>query len=773
MTSQEEGSFMSRSKGVFLLVFTLLVATFVPTINAVAKTSQTISFTPPVAMTTQTVIDQPLTATASSGLIVGFASTTRSICSVIANAIHVISAGTCTITASQGGNATYAAARSVSRSIAIDKVAQTISFTPPVAMTTQTVIDQPLTATASSGLIVGFASTTRSICSVIANAIHVISAGTCTITASQGGNATYAAARSVNKSIAITITSITLTSQTISISSPVAMTTQTFVDQPLTATASSGLTVSFASTTPSTCSVISNAIHVISAGTCTIAISQGGDATYAAAGSVNISIAINQVPELSGLVLSSGLLSPGFESGITSYTATVAAETSVVTIAPSTPEASATIQVNGLTVVSGIGYLPISLNLGANTVTIVVTAQNGSTKTYTVVITRSPSSNTSISAFSFATPAVVGIVDNTAHTVNLSVPTGTNKTLLISVFTLATEATAKISTTDQVSGTTANDFTNPETYTITAQDGVTTQDYLVTVGNSILTPTISVVSKAAGPRIGGTPIAIVGSGFQSGATVKIGGLDATDVIILTENVIIALTPAHQVGAANVVVTNTDNSSVTGATQFTFNYVTCNGSFTCIVGDTGPGGGKIFYASAVGFNGGSAPCGSSCHYLEKAPLDTDAYSNNGGGAFIGYWGTLPQLEFNRNSPLNNYIGAGYDNTENLVAHPSSHLDDGSLFYSNDENHAPWFTRHYRAPNNDLSDWYLPNNGELIALLAAWPTIGDTYLGSFSSNTDQFSGAGFYYLEADGLKFWDQFNQAVTMDTPWAFIPIREF
>jgi len=137
------------------------------------------------------------------------------------------------------------------------------------------------------------------------------------------------------------------------------------------------------------------------------------------------------------------------------------------------------------------------------------------------------------------------------------------------------------------------------------------------------------------------------------------------------------------------------------------------------------------------------------------------------------GDIAQLAFNRNSPLNNYIGAGYDNTENLVAHPSSHDDDGSLFYSNDENHAPWFTRHYRAPNNDLSDWYLPNNGELIALLAAWPTIGDTYLGSFSSNTDNLGGVGFYYLEADGLKFRDQFNQAVTMDTPWAFIPIREF
>jgi hypothetical protein len=43
-----------------------------------------------------------------------------------------------------------------------------------------------------------------------------------------------------------------------------------------------------------------------------------------------------------------------------------------------------------------------------------------------------------------------------------------------------------------------------------------------------------------------------------------------------------------------------------------------------VGDTGPGGGKVFYTSVAGFNCGStfsstgSPAGGLCHYLEAAP-----------------------------------------------------------------------------------------------------------------------------------------------------------
>lgn len=72
-------------------------------------------------------------------------------------------------------------------------------------------------------------------------------------------------------------------------------------------------------------------------------------------------------------------------------------------------------------------------------------------------------------------------IDNTAHTVAITVPNGTTVTALVTNFVLADGAIAKVGSTAQVSGTTENDFTSAVTYTIVAQDKITTQDYEVTV----------------------------------------------------------------------------------------------------------------------------------------------------------------------------------------------------------------------------------------------------------------------------------------------------
>ena len=64
-----------------------------------------------------------------------------------------------------------------------------------------------LSATASSGLTVAYASSTTSVCTVAGSTITVLSTGTCTITASQAGNGTYAAAISVNQSFVVSAVS--------------------------------------------------------------------------------------------------------------------------------------------------------------------------------------------------------------------------------------------------------------------------------------------------------------------------------------------------------------------------------------------------------------------------------------------------------------------------------------------------------------------------------------------------------------------------------------
>ncbi len=65
----------------------------------------------------------------------------------------------------------------------------------------------------------------------------------------------------------------------------------TFALSPL-ATASSALPVSYASTTPSVCTIISTTVTLHGAGTCTISASQAGNGNYSAAASVPQNIAI-------------------------------------------------------------------------------------------------------------------------------------------------------------------------------------------------------------------------------------------------------------------------------------------------------------------------------------------------------------------------------------------------------------------------------------------------------------------------------------------------
>lgn len=98
---------------------------------------------------------------------------------------------------------------------------------------------------------------------------------------------------------------------------------------------------------------------------------------------------ISSNADLSTLTISDGTLNPVFGSSTTSYTASVVYATTSITVTPTISEANATIKVNGTTVVSGNASGAIALNVGSNTISTVVTAQDGTTtKTYTLTLTR-------------------------------------------------------------------------------------------------------------------------------------------------------------------------------------------------------------------------------------------------------------------------------------------------------------------------------------------------------------------------------------------------
>ena len=172
---------------------------------------------------------------------------------------------------------------SITQSFTVTAEPQTITFNNPGAQTVGT--ELPLTASASSGLAVTLNSQSMNYCTVTNNTASFIATGNCTIQATQGGDSTYAAATAVTQTFAVTGET-----QTITFNNPGAQIVGTQL--PLTASASSGLAVSFNSQSMNYCTVTNNTASFIATGTCTIQATQTGNSTYAAATAVTQSFAV-------------------------------------------------------------------------------------------------------------------------------------------------------------------------------------------------------------------------------------------------------------------------------------------------------------------------------------------------------------------------------------------------------------------------------------------------------------------------------------------------
>ncbi|HLY16683.1 MAG TPA: FG-GAP-like repeat-containing protein [Bryobacteraceae bacterium] len=255
----------------------------------VSQASQTISFG---GLINQSFGTAPfgISATATSGLQVSFASTTPAVCTVSGATVTLVAAGTCTIQASQAGNTNYTAATPVNQSFQVTQASQTITFS-GLSNRSYSLTPFTVSATASSGLPVSFASATTTICTVSGNSVTMVTVGTCTIQATQSGNTNFAAAIPVNQSFQVAQASQTITFSGLS--------SRSYSPTPFTvsATASSGLPVSFASTTTATCTVSGNSVTMVTVGTCTIKATQSGNTNYLAAAPVSQSFQITQASQ--------------------------------------------------------------------------------------------------------------------------------------------------------------------------------------------------------------------------------------------------------------------------------------------------------------------------------------------------------------------------------------------------------------------------------------------------------------------------------------------
>ncbi|MTI40950.1 T9SS type A sorting domain-containing protein [Fulvivirga lutimaris] len=236
---------------------------------------QEIEFDP---LLSYTVIDEPfqLTAIATSDLPVSYASSNEAVATIEGNLVTIVGAGQTTITASQAGSDDFAPATNVEQVLTVTKANQTITLE---ALTNRTFGDSPfeLTATATSGLPVSYASSNETVATVEGSKVTIVGAGETTLTATQGGNENFLSAIDVQQTLVVNkeVQSIIFNE----------LAGKVFGDEPfqLVANSSAGLSVSFSSSNENVVVIEDDMLSIVGAGEATIMASQAGNSNYQSA----------------------------------------------------------------------------------------------------------------------------------------------------------------------------------------------------------------------------------------------------------------------------------------------------------------------------------------------------------------------------------------------------------------------------------------------------------------------------------------------------------
>ncbi|NBR97105.1 MAG: hypothetical protein EBT48_05830, partial [Verrucomicrobia bacterium] len=179
-----------------------------PTFTIALKQSQALSFSSIPAKTYGDAAFN-LTATASSGLTVSYASSDTSVATVSGSTVTIVKAGSTVITASQAGNSSYAAATSVQQTLTVGKAAQTITG---LAATDDSktyggiYMDFDLTVTkGASTSALSYSSSNTGVATIhpTTGSVHIVGAGTTTLTVNQAADANYNAAPAVTQILTV------------------------------------------------------------------------------------------------------------------------------------------------------------------------------------------------------------------------------------------------------------------------------------------------------------------------------------------------------------------------------------------------------------------------------------------------------------------------------------------------------------------------------------------------------------------------------------------
>lgn len=114
------------------------------------------------------------------------------------------------------------------------------------------------------------------------------------------------------------------------------------------------------------------------------------------------------------------------------------------------------------------------------------------------------------------------------------------------------------------------------------------------------------------------------------------------------------------------------------------WVVCDSGLAYACGDSGPGGGVVFFASSKSFAETGSVCGSSCNFLEAQTVSVGSVPWCVGSGASDYV-----------QPNDTTLGSGYSNTQAMLQACTSGAANSAV-----------------APSGGLSDWFLPSQDELL-------------------------------------------------------------
>ena len=302
------------------------------------------------------------------------------------------------------------------------------------------------------------------------------------------------------------------------------------------------------------------------------------------------------------------------------------------------------------------------------------------------------------------------------------------------------------------------------TYTVTATNttGSATQSFIFTVTAEVIS--VAAVSGVTVPIVGATPVTTVTAANGYTGTITWSGSPSTFAVSTIYTATINLSAASGYTLTGVTA---NFFTVAGATSVTHDansgIITAEFPMTTwTLGAVGPGGGKIFYYSAAGFNCGptfsasGSPTGGKCHYLEAAPKTWSGGSSDPRIAWASEVNWLDWVKGDQNY-LYTSIGSGYLNSLDIQGQTGNVASSSAAVAA--RAYAP------TVSGVTYSDWYLPSYGELFQLYLQKVLIGAE--GVYWSSSDEWDS------QAIELNFDDGTNNPPGKDEQLLVRPIRAF